>query len=153
MNTYFIMRKPAHTYFSICIHTYSKRLRIWAYSPAASGTCRATCHMCIWNFLKRSHRSKFTQQIQYSLTGRVCRLTYLIRKPHEDKLSHVRPRLAELHFKWSHFFLLQLHEQLHRWSWSSFGKPFGKIASLWEHVFMGLEEEPGEATFFGSIPP
>ena len=51
------------------------------------------------------------------------------------------------------FFLLQLHEQLHRWSWSGFGKPFGKMASLWEHVFRGLKEEPGEATFFGSIPP
>ena len=51
------------------------------------------------------------------------------------------------------FFWLQLHGQFYRWSWSDFGKPFGKMTSLWEHVFRGLEEEPGEVTFFDSIPP
>ena len=50
------------------------------------------------------------------------------------------------------FFLLQLHEQYHRWSWSGFGKPFGKMASLWEHVFRGLEE-PGEAIFLAPSHP
>ena len=64
------------------------------------------------------------------------------------------PCLAELRFTSEViFFLLQLHEQFHQWSWSGFGKPFGKMASLWEHVFRGLEEESGEATFLAPFHP
>ena len=64
------------------------------------------------------------------------------------------PRLAGLHFTSEViFFLLQLHEQFHRWSWSGFGKSFGKMTSLWEYIFRGLEEEPREATFLAPSHP
>ena len=34
------------------MHTYILlNVRIWAYPPTASGTCRATCHTYIWKFL------------------------------------------------------------------------------------------------------
>ena len=46
-----------------------------------------------------------------------------------------------------------LHEQLHRWSWSGFGKPFGKMASLWEHVLEAWRRSREKPLFLAHSHP